>query len=315
MNEIVLSTNLDQIELEINHHKTIAGQSIWEIGRRLNHVKENELVHGEFTEWVESLGINYREANRMMKVADELPNMTTWSHLGERALYLISTLPEEERTKEHVTEKGETKKPDEMTVRELEALKKQLSRAETQLQLAEQDKATKQEDIDRLIKRNNDLINLINTEPKVVEVEKEVVPDDYHELKRDKETLEHHLKLAKESAEYLEKQHKELLEQREEVNQKSLKYDELTQAIQRAEGNLNNYQQKIVSAQNLLNFVNSGKELLVSMSGLIYQDFQVASDYEIGEVEKVVERVQSLIDDVRTKMHRKQIIEGEIIDE
>lgn len=49
-----------------------------------------------------------------MKVANEIPNDSTFSHLGASALYLIATLPEEERAKEHVTEKGETKKPDEM---------------------------------------------------------------------------------------------------------------------------------------------------------------------------------------------------------
>lgn len=45
-----------------------------------------------------------------MKVAKELPNVRTFAHLGLKALSLITTLPEEERTKEHVTEKGETKK-------------------------------------------------------------------------------------------------------------------------------------------------------------------------------------------------------------
>lgn len=29
MNELILSDNLNQIELEINYHKQIAGQSIW----------------------------------------------------------------------------------------------------------------------------------------------------------------------------------------------------------------------------------------------------------------------------------------------
>ena len=74
MNEISLSNNLSQIELEISHHKQIAGQSIWEIGRRLNHVKENDLAHGKFMEWLNKINLNWSEANRMMKIAKELPN-------------------------------------------------------------------------------------------------------------------------------------------------------------------------------------------------------------------------------------------------
>ncbi|MCO7151876.1 hypothetical protein P7H33_09295 [Vagococcus lutrae] len=31
-----------------------------------------------------------------MKIAEEIPKRTTWSHLGSTALYLIATLPEEQ---------------------------------------------------------------------------------------------------------------------------------------------------------------------------------------------------------------------------
>ncbi|HEN9895419.1 DUF3102 domain-containing protein [Streptococcus agalactiae] len=86
------------LEWQCQHHKNIAGQSIWEIGRRLNHVKENDLAHGQFTEWIErSVRIHEREAQRMMKIANELPNRSTLNDLGTSALYLIATLPDEEK--------------------------------------------------------------------------------------------------------------------------------------------------------------------------------------------------------------------------
>ncbi|HFV1153551.1 TPA: DUF3102 domain-containing protein, partial [Streptococcus agalactiae] len=44
--------------------------------RRVNHVK-NVLAHGEFAEWIENkIGIHYREANRMMTVAKQIPNVS-----------------------------------------------------------------------------------------------------------------------------------------------------------------------------------------------------------------------------------------------
>ncbi len=107
MNE--LSTGLNVITAEINSFKQIAGQSIWEIGRRLNYVKEHDLAHGQFIEWINSIGFDRTEAYRFMKVANELPNVETLQHLGTTALYLITQIPEEEREKEHMTSKGETK--------------------------------------------------------------------------------------------------------------------------------------------------------------------------------------------------------------
>lgn len=177
MNELQLSNDLTTIETEIKSYQNIAGQSIFEIGRRLKHVKENDLAHGEFGKWLEKVNLNQRMAQQMMKVASnpEL-NTSTYTHLGTRALYEIATLPEPERIKEHTTSSGETKTPDEMTVRELRELKKRLKqRDEQNAQLQSQvEQAQRSEEIAR-----KQLEDAENREPEVVEREvvKEVVPE------------------------------------------------------------------------------------------------------------------------------------------
>ena len=172
MNE--LSTDLNVITAEINSFKQIAGQSIWEIGRRLNYVKEHDLAHGQFMEWLKTIGFEQTEANRFMKVANELPNSATLHNLGSTALYLIATLPEEEREKEHTTSKGETKTVDEMTVRELQELKKQLKEKEKQIQNLS-DVAS---DLDEKLSQER-----LNKKEKIVEKIIEKIPDDYEQLK------------------------------------------------------------------------------------------------------------------------------------
>lgn len=172
MNE--LSTDLNVITAEINSFKQIAGQSIWEIGRRLNYVKEHDLVHGQFIEWVNSIGFDRTEAYRFMKVANELPNVDTWQHLGSRALFLIATLPEEERDKQHTTSKGETKTVDEMTVRELQELKKQLKEKDKQIK----NLSNVASDLDEQLSQER-----LNKKEKIVEKVIEKIPDDYEQLK------------------------------------------------------------------------------------------------------------------------------------
>ena len=67
----------------------------------------NDLAHGEFGKWLQSINMHHDTANKMMKIANELnSNSYTYMNLGSRALYEIATLPEEERTKEHTTSKG-----------------------------------------------------------------------------------------------------------------------------------------------------------------------------------------------------------------
>lgn len=168
MQEITLSDNLQQIELEIRFHKSKIGESIWEIGRRLKHVKEEDLAHGQFLDWVESVGIAKNEAQKYIKVVSELnPNYETFNNLGLSALYLIATLPEDEKQVQlEKVEQGESP-----TVRELQEVRRQLK-------LAEADK-------ERLRQQNE---NLAEQALKQEVVEKEVViekvPEDYESIKK-----------------------------------------------------------------------------------------------------------------------------------
>ncbi|MED0670217.1 DUF3102 domain-containing protein [Aneurinibacillus aneurinilyticus] len=88
---------------EINSYKQIAGNAIFEIGRRLKHVKEKDLVHGEWTKWCEKeIKLPVRHANKFIRVYDELAEKwSTSTTLGFEVLYQIATLPEESRERAH----------------------------------------------------------------------------------------------------------------------------------------------------------------------------------------------------------------------
>lgn len=177
MNELQLSNDLTTIETEIKSYQNIAGQSIFEIGRRLKHVKENDLAHGEWSEWLQSINMSRGQATKFIKVSDEFSNDSPVNHLGIKALYSLATIPEEQREEEFETSSGEMKKPIDMTNRELEDLKRQLKqRDEQNAQLQSQvEQAKRSETIAR-----KKLEDEQNREPEVVEREvvKEVVPDD-----------------------------------------------------------------------------------------------------------------------------------------
>lgn len=205
MNELQLSNDLTTIETEIKSYQNIAGQSIFEIGRRLKHVKENDLALGEFSNWCKKLGFQREYANKHIKVFEEFNGSTSTQTLGINALYEIATLPEPERTKEHTTSNGETKTPDEMTVRELRELKKQLKqRDEQNAQLQSQvEQAQRSEEIAK-----KQLEDAESREPEVIEREvvKEVVPDEVkQQLEQFKQKFERESNNANELRDELQK--------------------------------------------------------------------------------------------------------------
>lgn len=92
MNEMQLSDSLPIIETEIRQYQNLAGESIFEIGRRLKHVKENDLVHGEFGKWLERIDMNKSLASKFMKVTNELEGKISPAKISSMSiLYEIAT--------------------------------------------------------------------------------------------------------------------------------------------------------------------------------------------------------------------------------
>lgn len=292
MNEIALSNNLSQIELEINHHKQIAGQSIWEIGRRLNHVKENDLAHGQFMNWLRKVEIDHTSAKRMMKIANELPNSATLHHLGTTALYLIASLPEEEQKNQiNRLEQG-----DSLTVRELQTIKKKYSKALGRIAELEASEPQPKEVVKEVIK------------------EVQVTPPDYQEaIQKARESKARFEAYAERNA-FLEQQLNQMSEQRDKAN----KYDDIERAIEQGRGQLNEQQKEIASTKEAIAFLKKGNQFLANFGGIAYLDIQsvLPKNAQLRvEVETFASQLKILLDDVNTILgqSRNEILEGEIL--
>ena len=302
MNELQLSNKLTTIETEIKSYQNLAGQSIFEIGRRLKHVKENDLAHGEFGKWLESINMNNQQAHRFMKVSEEYEqsNLTTSLNLGLNVLYEIATLPEPERNKEHVTTKGETKTPDEMTVKELRELKKQLKqRDEEKKQLENQLKnSTRSEEI-----LQDKLEQLENKPPKVIE--RFLEPEDYQQIKTSLEQKESYIN-------ELQTEVANMRNERNEMDKKSREYDRLNEAINEMNGRLNEGQMRIKNQKAVYDLIRKSEELVKEVAPLVYAlDHLDVEDNEYAK-KPIIQLIKN-IDDISQKL-KKQLSERQIIE-
>ena len=299
MNEIALSNNLSQIELEINHHKQIAGQSIWEIGRRLNHVKENDLTHGQFSDWVERQGIHIREAQRMMKIANELPNTTTLSHLGTTALHLIATLPEEEK-QEQIEKIEQGKSP---TVRELQEVKRKSK-------LKDQTIKALEDELER--------VKQTKTTEKVIE--KEVIPQDYQatqdlnkqllgknkDLTDELESVKRSLRLKEASYEMLEKETSEALALKESIEHLRADKEKLENSVT----NIFNLSKLVTKFENFFDEEMAPLRFKTLVQG-------IGKDAQIEKLRDILTLTENWLDEMNKIVpeNGRTIIEGEIVNE
>ncbi|WP_431603238.1 DUF3102 domain-containing protein [Bacillus albus] len=181
-----LSNDINVITAEIKSYQQIAGQSVFEIGRRLKHVKENDLAHGEWIRWLETIDMQPRNAQQFMQIATEFEgNAKPVSHLGFKKLLYITQLPASVDKKQFIEEvhtvptTGEEKTVEAMTTREFEAVKKALKEKDKLLQEAQQEvvQARKSEQLAR-----KQLEEREEQEPQIIEKEVvrevQIVPED-----------------------------------------------------------------------------------------------------------------------------------------
>ena len=209
MQEIELSNDLNQIEFEIKQYEEMTGKGIYEIGRRINWVKQNDLAHGEFLPFLKRVNISKSYAEMFMKIAKdrELGNSQPVGNLGISVLYELTRIPNDIRDKPQQLDSGETKKPVDMTRREIQELNRKLKQSE---------EANKT--LDGLLSEKADTISVLEQQvknkpkPEVVEktVTKEVKPDDYDELKRQASVADDLKKQREQSQSQINKLQKEL---------------------------------------------------------------------------------------------------------
>ena len=137
----------------------------------------------------------------------------------------------------------------------------------------------------------------------------EKVPEDYQDLKS-------RVKSTEERNQFLEKNLHELYAKRSEVDEKSAKYDELTEAIKQSQGQLNSYQRRIASYKNFMSLFQKADQLIMEISGLAYSKETQLIDLDglvKSEFNDLVDRGLKLFNDLDKKRQPQNILEGELL--
>lgn len=299
MNEIALSNNLSQIELEIRHHQKLAGESIWEIGRRLNHVKENDLAHGQFMEWYQGLGLDKDFVSKSMKIANELPNFETLRNLGTTALHLIATLPEKEKQEQiEKIEQGESP-----TVRELQEVRRKSKLKDQAIKALE-------DELER--------VKQTKTTEKVIE--KEIIPDDYQatqdlnkqllgknkDLADELESVKRSLRLKEASYEMLEKETSEALALKDSIEHLRADKEKLENSVT----NIFNLSKLVTKFEDFFDEEMAPLRFKTLIQG-------IGKDAQIEKLRDILTLTENWLDEMNKIVpeNGRTIIEGEIINE
>lgn len=126
MVQTTLSRNLKVIQNEIDKYNRKERNSVFEIGKRFKHVKENILKHGEYTKWIKKIGYTPGTAQKYVKVYERFGNIEEASNIRVSALFEMLSLKKSINIKEFINNahevNGELKTVEHMKKRELRDL-------------------------------------------------------------------------------------------------------------------------------------------------------------------------------------------------
>lgn len=205
MNELV---NLDQIVLEIKFFENQAVVSYWEIGKRLSQAKE-QVNHGEWLDWVnKNLGYSERTTQQLIKVSESFSNPNTLSDFSFSKVLALTSIKDEEERQDFI----DSHEVEDMTTRQLQAeikeYKEALKKKDEELKFADfnlrelKEIAIKSDEENEKLRAELEYAKNYKPEPEIIE--KEVMPDDYEDLKaslsnlyREREELKNQLLIEK----------------------------------------------------------------------------------------------------------------------
>lgn len=265
--------------------------------------------HGVFRQWHESGGISKDEANFYMNLSLTSRNLD--NKKNEHFLKAPKTVQKKVMQKNTPDEIKEAVLTGEVTTnKEFENLKK-----EYEIKLKQRDELIASREQENEILQSK-LEDAENAPPEVIYKERveTVVPDDYAKLKRDSERF----KAISDSQENknikLQQEIDQLKREISNVDEKSKKYDQLNEEINKMNGRLTEGQLRIKNQKLVYDLVKKSEALISEVAPLTYSISHLGVDdnkYAKEPLIKIAENLEDISSRIRKQLNENKIIEVE----